>query len=89
MTETTQLGRLAMRVEGDWRAGYYAETSSMKGAIELARIRMVFVQEDAAKEIFLALMRDAVSDLIRARTGVAPSWDDPQPAPATERSGRA
>ncbi len=85
------IGRLAMRVEGDWWVAYYALPDKMDDALELARIRMAFVQEISAKEIFLALMRDAVGAIIKEVTGQDGHWPEPlgQPAPEHERSGRA
>jgi len=91
MTDKQQVGRLAMRVEGDWWVAYYALPSTMKDALELGRIRMAFVQDASAKEIFMALMRDAVSAILNKQTGHAAEWPDPggKPAPEHERSGRA
>jgi hypothetical protein len=91
MNDTTQTGRLAMRVEGDWWVAYYAQSDTMQGALELGRIRMAFVQDFSAKEIFKALMRDAVTAIIKEITGEKPLWPEPdgRPAPEHERSGRA
>lgn len=80
-----------MRVEGDIWVAYYALPNTMKDAIFLGSIQMAFVQEESAKQIFMALMRDAVSAIIKAKVGIAPEWTDPggRPAPEHERSGRA
>ncbi|RMA42223.1 hypothetical protein D9R08_12015 [Rhodophyticola porphyridii] len=85
-----QVGRLAMRVEGDFWVAYYALPDTMEGALFLGSIRMAFVQDIAAKETFMALMRDAVSDIVKGHTGIAPEWPDPHgtPAPEHERAGR-
>ena len=89
MTGKQQMGRLAMRQEGDWWVAYYALPDSMKDAVELGRIRMGIVADFSAKQIFMALMRDAVSAFIRESVGVEPDWPEPSPAPEHERSGRA
>lgn len=91
MSQLEQMGRLAMRVEGDWWNAYYAMPDTMEDAILLGSIRMIFVHDFSAKEIFMALMRDAVSAIIKDRIGVEPSWPDEggKPAPEHERAGRA
>lgn len=91
MEKKQQIGRLAMRVEGDLWVAYYALPNTMEGALFLGSIQMAFVQDFRAKEIFMALMRDAVSAIIRDKTGVAPDWPEPEgrAAPEHERSGRA
>ena len=89
--ERAQVGRLAMRVEGDFWVAYYALPNTMKDAIFLGSIQMAFVQDESAKQIFMALMRDAVSSIIKEQVGADPIWPDPngRPAPANERAGRA
>lgn len=85
-----QIGRLAMREEGDnWNA-YYAMPHTMDGALLLGSIRMAIAIRPDRKEAFMALMRDAVADIIEERTGVRPTWPDgPRRAPEHERSGHA
>ncbi|MDW3181765.1 hypothetical protein [Roseobacter sp.] len=86
-----QIGRLAMRVEGDLWVAYYAMPKTMKDALFLGSIQMAFVQEKSAKQIFMALMQDAVSMIIKEATGETAVWleDSVRPAPAHERAGRA
>jgi hypothetical protein len=82
-----QIGRLAIRVEGDnWNA-YYTMPGTMEGAIYLGSIKMQFVQDEGRKKIFMDLMREAVGDLIEDETGVRPIWGGPKTAPESERSG--
>ena len=84
-----QVGRLALRVEGDWWVAYYALPQTMDGAIELARIAMRLVQDRARKEAFMALMRDAIQEFIADMfDGAAPDWVTTA-APEHERAGRA
>lgn len=91
MTGRTEVGRLAMRVEGDLWVAYYALPDTMNDAVFLGSIRLAFVADWQAKEIFMALMRDAVSAIIQDKAGVAPEWPEPEgrPAPVHERGGRA
>ena len=90
MNEKQQMGRLALRVEGEFWNAYYALPTTMGDAILLGSIRMALVQDFSAKQLFMALMRDAVSAIIECEVGIKPSWpDDPKPAPEHERAGRA
>lgn len=90
MTDLAQVGRLALRHEGDnWNA-YYAQAHTMDRAIPLGSIRMsLVVDNQPRKEAFMALMRDAVTDVIKGVTGLQPTWGGPQTAPEHERSGSA
>lgn len=89
MTDTTQIGRLAMRVEGDLWVAYYAMPGTMKDAIFLGSIQMRFVQDWQKKELFMAMMKDCVTDILKEITGETALWpNDPQPAPEHEKSGR-
>jgi hypothetical protein len=90
MDNLQKIGRLAFRVEGDtWRA-YYALTETMDGALVLGSIAMRFVQDPKRRDQFIAIMREAVADVIEESTGTRPQWPEPpQPAPQHERAGRA
>lgn len=86
-----QLGRLAMREEGGFWSAYYAMPGSMEGAVLLGTIRMRFVARPERKVEFMAMMREAVGDILEGITGARPVWPDPdgQRAPERERAGRA
>lgn len=85
-----QVGRLAMRQEGDNWCAYYAMPATMEGALFLGSVRMAFVQRDAArKDAFMAMMREALGDILEDKTGTRPVWGGPRAAPAHERSRRA
>ena len=88
--KSVQIGRLAMRYEGDnWNA-YYALPNSMKETIFLGSIRMGAVTNNQErKSAFMDMMRDVVSDIIENETGVRPTWGSPATAPEHERSGSA
>jgi len=91
VVERQQMGRLAMRHEGDWWVAYYAMPDTMDNAIELARIKMGLVTQankQARKEGFMRLMKHCVSDMLEEVMGQRPTWPlPPQAAPESERSG--
>ena len=86
----TQIGRLAMREEGEnWNA-YYALPDTMDEPIFLGSIRMAaVVNNEARKNAFMEMMRGIVSDIIEDMTGVRPIWGGPKPAPQHEMAGHA
>lgn len=82
-----KMGRLAMRVEGEFWAAYYAVPDTMVGAIPLGTIRMRFVQSQKRKDAFMNLMKDAVGDILKEATGSRPTWPTPpELAPEHERT---
>jgi len=85
-----QIGRLAMRHEGNnWNA-YYALPNEMSGAIFLGSITMqAVVNNEDRKKQFMHMMRDIVADIIQEQFGVRPTWDSDTPAPEHERAGHA
>lgn len=90
MKDHAQVGRLALRHEGEnWNA-YYAENKSMEGAIFLGSIRMqAAIDNPELGEDFKMLMRKCVSDVIEDITGIKPKWDGETAAPEHERAGHA
>ncbi len=90
MSNEEQVGRLAMRQEGGFWVAYYAQTDSMKDAIDLGRVKMDVVYRNAErKEAFMSLMADYVNDIIEEAIGTRPSFRTPVKAPEHERSGNA
>jgi len=89
-TEKPQIGRLAMRVEGGAWNAYYALNETMQGALFLGGITIEMACNETIKAGFMELMKEAVTGIIEAKTGVRPVWPDPpEPAPEHERAGRA
>lgn len=88
MSDTQQIGRLAMRHEGTWWNAYYALPGTMEGSFLLGSIQMRFVQQTERRDAFLALMKEALADLMEERLGHRPDMRE-QPAPESERSGHA
>lgn len=84
MKDHQQIGRLAMREEGDLWNAYYAMPDSMKDAIFLGSIKLRFIQNETMKKLFMDLMRESVGDLIEEQTGVRPVWGGPKSAPFWE-----
>lgn len=85
-----QVGRLAMRHEGDNWVAYYALPDSMAETVLLGSIRMgAIVNNPERKQAFMDMMRDIVSDIIEDKTGVRPTWGGPIKAPEHERAGEA
>lgn len=85
-----EIGRLAMREEGNWWVAYYALSDTMVGALKLADIHMRLVADNKErKQQFMDMMRDCVADIIEERTGKRPTWGGPTPAPERDRSGKA
>lgn len=90
MTEKTEIGRLAFRVEGNnWNA-YFAKPDTMDGAIFMGTIPMGFVTDNPErKRGFMDLMKACFDDFIQGSIGQRPEWSDLQRAPEHERSGHA
>lgn len=91
MADLKQIGRLAMRVEGQHWNAYYAMPGTMEGAVYLGSIAMAFVDgKPARRDAFMSLMKEAVADLIEQTTGTRPIWPNGEhPAPEHERAGSA
>jgi hypothetical protein len=83
-----QVGRVALRVEGNWWVAYYALPNTMDGAIEMGRVLMALVQDRERKHAFMGLMSSAVGEFLKDATGVHPDFIT-QDAPEHERAGRA
>lgn len=83
-----QIGRLALREEGESWVAYYALPNTMDGAVFLGSIRMGAVTTSPArKAAFMDLMRELVADIIEQETGIRPVWGGAHRAPEHERSG--
>lgn len=85
-----EMGRLALRAEGEnWNA-YYAEPNTMEGAIFLGSILMAtVVNNPERKKAFMELMQDIVAEYLKAVVGEQPTWLEPHSAPEHEKAGRA
>ena len=79
-------GRIALRVEGNWWVAYYAVPGTMEGAVELARIHMMIVDDPMRKEAFMQILQTYIADFIEAKTGHRPDHFDRDGAPESERN---
>ena len=83
--------RLAMREEGHMWNAYFAQMHTMDNALLIGSIAMKLVEDsDALKTAFLAVMRDAVSVMLKEITGADEiEWPEPMghKAPEHERGG--
>jgi hypothetical protein len=88
MSDKVQIGRLALREEGNIWSAYYALPDTMKESVFLGSIRLAAVKENPErKQAFMAMMRDIVSNIIEAETSIRPVWGGPTNAPTKERWG--
>jgi hypothetical protein len=84
-----KVGRLALRVEGNWWVAYYAKPNTMDGAIEMGRIAISIVHDENRKHAFMEIMKSAIGDFIENKSGTRPDFWDETPAPENEKAGRA
>ena len=85
-----EIGRLALRSEGQWWNAYYARSQTMEGALHLGSVRLqAAALNPKVRAAFMAMMQLVVSDIINEATGQRPSWNAPKTAPERERSGDA
>lgn len=69
----TQIGRLAMRHEGDFWCAYYAIPEQWETRVLLGSIRMNLIEHHRGyRDIFLSLMSDAVANIVEEITGIKP-----------------
>ncbi len=84
------LGRLAMRVEGDFWVAYWAKLGTMNGAVVLGTLRMNLAEDPGMKAAFMALMQAAFAAIVKQTLKADVVWPDPpEVAPEHERAGRA
>jgi len=87
---TQHVGRLAMRVEGDWWVAYSASIGTMEGALELGRVRMSICQNKKIKDATLEHFKMAFAEVFKDATGIKLLWPNgTQSAPEHEKAGRA
>jgi hypothetical protein len=85
-----QVGRLALRVEGNFWVAYFAELGTMVGAVEMGRVAMTIVRDPQRKAEFIELFKGFLAEFLKEKTGSRsePEWTT-RAAPESERSGRA
>lgn len=84
--EKFQIGRLALREEGDRWVAYYAHPNTMEIGSFLGSIHMGAIRGNPErKKAFMDMMRGIVSDIIEEATGQRPTWGGEKPAPEKDR----
>lgn len=85
-----EIGRLALRREGEWWNAYYARQDTMEGAFLIGSIRIgIATKSPEIKQAFMDLMKNVVAYGLEEVVGQVPSWNEPQDAPESERAGNA
>lgn len=84
-----QMGRLAMRVEGNFWNAYYALPGTMEGAILLGSLHMGFATNPERRDQFMQYMRECVGDMIEHEFGIRPKWSGTIEAPEHEKTKNA
>jgi hypothetical protein len=89
MSEVKQVGRLAMRVEGNWWTAYYALPDTMEEAFRLGQVHMSVVQDETRKQAFMDIFKSFIAEVIMSDAGeIITGWEVGR-APESERSGSA
>lgn len=86
MGKKQEMGRLAFREEGHMWNAYYALPDTMEGAIHIGSIAMAGVQDQFNKNVFMVLMQDIVTAILKEKGVSEVNWPEPRPAPEHERS---
>lgn len=89
---TEQTGKIALRREGMWWVAYWSRLDGQGIAVvsELCRIRMNLAENDPAiKAAFIDLAKLVMTKGLEAVGASIERWEDPKPAPESERSGEA
>lgn len=90
MDNKKEMGRLALREEGNYWVAYYAMPDTMDEAIELARIHMgLVISNPERKELFMLMLSDCLNELVEDATGIKPAHNGFKPAPESERCKNA
>jgi hypothetical protein len=83
---TKEIGRLAMREEGNVWIAYWAMPGTIRGAVKLGEIAMDIVQDESRKQAFMDIFKSYIADSLERNLGTRPSLFETQPAPESERS---
>ena len=89
MKDHKQIGRLAIRDEGEWINAYYAMPGTMDGSILLASLRRTAADRPGVFDAFKDLGRTIVGEILFEEIGARPAWGGEDRAPEHERAGKA
>jgi hypothetical protein len=85
-----QVGRLALRDEGDAIRAYYAQPNTMEGALLLFTLNPNVAHFPDVRDKALDFGRHIVTEIIFSITGDRPVWPTaPVVAPEHEKTGKA
>lgn len=87
--EIKQIGRLALRQEGNFWKAYYALPDTMDDPVLLGSITMKAHEHQERREAFVDLMREVVGDLLEEQIGERPTWGGEEQAPESEKAGHS
>ena len=89
MKNKTEIGRLAIRKEGEfWNAYWSPSPHNLDNAILIGCIRLNCMT-DQIRIDFMELMKNSFAVHIENITGETPTWSEPRTAPENERGGNA
>jgi len=89
LTSKNQVGRIAMRSEGEYWNAYFAQNNTMEDALLLGSIRLSLVDTQNLKDAYLAMISAMFQASIGKITGGKDILMPPKAAPECERSGNA
>lgn len=83
-----ELGKIALRREGKW---WVAHWQAGDRQVELARVRINLAEGDErVKKAFIDFAMTAFASAVKnSGIGEIAAWNDPTPAPESERGGNA
>lgn len=85
-----QVGRVAMRHEGNNVNVYYAKNDTMEDAVLLLSAPVGIAGMPGVRDMMLDIGRRVVRELVKEVHGKdVTTWGGPEPAPEHERSGHA
>jgi hypothetical protein len=89
MKDKVEIGRLALRKEGEfWNAYWSSSPHNLDKALLIGCIRLNCMT-DKIRENFMEMMKDAFAVHVENITGETPTWSAPRTAPENERGGNA
>jgi hypothetical protein len=90
MPKKQQIGRLAVRTEGQFVNAYYVMPHTMEGALMLFGVSRAAAEYPGVRDKVIELGKAIVTSILHDITGEVAQWPDaPTPAPEHERAGNS
>jgi hypothetical protein len=90
MPKKQQIGRLAVRTEGNFVNAYYAMPNTMDGALMLFGVSRAAAEYPGVRDKVIELGQAIVTSILHDITGEVVEWPNaPMPAPEHERAGNS